>query len=101
MNSRFDQITKGLLSLAVILMLTIALVAGQARANLPADAQAAPEPVETVREGLILSADTLHAIESMPHLVGSLVTLPFDLGMCIDALTPESANSGSGDTPVR
>ena len=42
MNSRFDQLTKGLLSLAVILMFTVALVAGQARANLPADATATP-----------------------------------------------------------
>ena len=35
MQSRIDQITKGLISLTVMLMFTVALIAGQARANLP------------------------------------------------------------------
>ena len=79
MNSRFDEITKGLLSLAVILMFTVALIAGQARANLPAEVSKTPEFSLATELNIILDAETLQKIEALPHVVDTLLALPVDI----------------------
>ena len=79
MNSRFDEITKGLLSLAVILMFTVALIAGQARANLPAEVSRTPEFSLTTELNIILDAETLQKIEALPHVVDAILALPVEI----------------------
>lgn len=79
MNSRFDEITKGLLSLAVMLMLTVALVAGQARANLPVEAPVAPEFNLGTELNIAIDAEMLRKIEALPQVVDSILTLPVEI----------------------
>ena len=101
MNSRFDQLIKGLLSLAVILMFTAALIAGQANANLPVQAKATAEFGDPARTGIILNTEFLRKIESMPHLIDTILALLASIGFCIDELTPGSGDSGREVSPVR
>ena len=79
MNSRFDEITKGLLSLAVILMFTVALIAGQARANLSAKVSRTPEFSLATELNIILDAETLQKIEARPHVVDAILALPVEI----------------------
>lgn len=81
MNSRFDEITKGLLSLAVILMLTVALIAGQARANLPPEVSTPHEFSLATELNIILDAETLQKIEALPHVVDTVLALPVEIDM--------------------
>jgi len=87
MNSRFEPVTKGLISLAVILMFAAALIADQARASLT-DEAAAADFVEKSRTGIILNADILRKIESLPAIVGTALALPGDMDLCLDVLRP-------------
>jgi hypothetical protein len=101
MNSRFDQLIKGLLSLAVILMFTAALIAGQAHANLPVQAKATAEFGDPARTGIILNTEFLRKIESMPHLIDTILALPASIGFCIDELTPGSGDAGGAVSAAR
>ena len=101
MNSRFDQFTKGLLSLAVILMLTAALIAGQAHANLPVQAKATAEFGDAARTGIFLNTQILQYIDSMSHLIDTLLALPAGIEFCIDELAPGSGDAGPAASPVR
>lgn len=99
MNSRIDQITKGLISVAVMLMFTVALIAGQARANLQADASAIDEIAFGSEMSMILDAESLRKLESLSHLVDVLIALPIDIELSIHELllrtdTPDQADSG-------
>ena len=96
MNSRFDQLTKGLLSLAVILMFTVALVAGQARANLPADATAAANFGGTTRIGIILDTESLQKIDASLHIVEKILALPIDIEFSINELRIRTGNAAAG-----
>lgn len=87
MNSRIDQITKGLISVAVMLMFTVALIAGQARANLQANASAIDEIEAGPEMSVILDAETLRKLESLSHLVDVLIALPIDTDLGIDDLS--------------
>jgi len=101
MNNRFDQLIKGLLSLAVILMFTAALIAGQAHANLPVQAKATAEFGDPARTAINLNTEFLRKIESMPHLIDTILALPAGIGFCIDELTPGSGDSGGAVSPAR
>ncbi len=96
MNSRIDQLTKGLLSLAVILMFTAALVAGQARANLPADAKAAADFGGTTRIGIILDTESLRKIDASLHIVDKILALPIDIEFSINELRIRTGNAAAG-----
>jgi hypothetical protein len=100
MNSRFDLITtKGLLSLAVILMFTAAFVADQARANLPAETRATTEFGEPARSGIILNAEFLRSVDSVPYFVDTILALPGDLEFCFDDLVPGAKDAGPAVSP--
>jgi hypothetical protein len=104
MNSRFDQITKGLLSLAVVVMFTVALIAGQARANLPADVSATADFGPVVQTNLLLDAESLRKIHSLPYVIDIILALPIDLELSLHDLklrSGDAADAGSDDSPVQ
>ncbi len=68
-------------------MFTIALIVGQARANLPNEVKAAPVPVATTSVNIILSADTMQKLQSLSLLTDTLLALPFDLELTINGET--------------
>ena len=92
MNSRFDEITKGLLSLAVILMFTVALIAGQARANLPAEVSEPPAISLATELNIVLDVETFEKIEALPHVVDGILALPIE----IDVIFPGGKSSAAG-----
>ncbi len=104
MNSRIDQITKGLISLAVMLMFTVALIAGQARADLQADAPATDEIAVATEVSVILDAESLRKLESLLHTIDTVIALPIDIGFSIDDLALRTGNAdkgGSDGLPVQ
>lgn len=104
MNIRFDPLTKGLLSLAVLLMFTVALIAGQARANLPAEISATSDFGLSTRSSVILDSASLQKIHSLPYAVDTILALPIDIELSIDDLTLQTGNAddaGSDDSAVQ
>jgi len=104
MNIRFDPLTKGLLSLAVLLMFTVALIAGQARANLPAEISATSDFALSTRSSVILDSESLQKIHALPYLVDTFLALPIDIELSIEELTLQSGNAddtGSDDSAVQ
>ncbi len=93
MNSRFDQLTKALLSLAVILMFTVALIAGQARANLPAEVSTTADFSLATRVSIILDTESLQKIDSLLHVVDTILALPIDMELSINELTLRTGNA--------
>ena len=104
MNSRFDLDTKGLISLAVILMFTVALIAGQARANSPAAAAANADFALATQVSIALDTESLQKIDSLMHVVDTVLALPIDIELRINGLTLRKGaaeNAGSDDTSVQ
>ena len=87
MNSRFDLHAKGLISLAVILMFTVALIAGQARANLPAEAAANSDFARVTQTRVALDTESLQRIAALPRVVDTILALPIDIELRINGLT--------------
>ncbi len=86
MNSRIDQITKSLISLAVMLMFTVALIAGQARANLPAR----ESPVDELDRSEIavrMDRSVISKLESWSYLLDTFFALPIDIDIRIRDLS--------------
>jgi len=100
MNTRTPQLAKGLISLVFMLMLAAALVAGQARANLPG-AAASPVRTESGRhDGLLLTAETLERISSFPALLGSAIPLPASVRSSLGLLKPADAGQRPDRSPL-
>ncbi len=97
MNKHFIQVTNGLVPVAVLLLLVVALVAGQARANLPGQVTAAAVPTLSAHTHVILNAAMLNKIQSLPQIVDTILTLPADIEITINALTLPTKNSAEGD----
>lgn len=79
MDNRIDQITKGLISLAVMLMFAVAFIAGEARANMPADALVLGDRAQGSEAGVVLHAGYLPKLETFPHLIELFLALPIDV----------------------
>ena len=104
MNSRFDLQTKGWISLAVILMFTVAFIAGQARANLHAEATPNSEFVHATEVSIALDTESLQKIEVLRHVVDTVFALPIDVELRINGLTLRTDgqdDAGAGDAPVQ
>lgn len=104
MNNRIDQITKGLISLTVMLMFTVAFIAGQARANLPADELLVDDRAQVAETGVILDTEYLRMLETLPHLVDMFLELPIDIEIPFDELSlrhDDASEAGSDDSRVR
>jgi len=99
MNKHFIQVTNGLVPVVVLLLLVVALVAGQARANLPHSVTAAAAPTLSADTKIIRNAQMLRKIESLPQIVDSLLTLPADIEVAIGTLTLPSTNDADGKRP--
>lgn len=84
MQKQFIQLTSGWIPVSVLVLFTAALVAGQARANLPNEIKAAPVPAVTTSVRIILNADVLQKLEALPIVVDTLLALPSDLGVSVD-----------------
>lgn len=84
MRKQFIQLTSGWIPVSVLLLFTIALVAGQARANLPNEIKAAPVPAATTSINVVLSSDMLKKLEALPLVVDTLLTLPSGIELRID-----------------
>ena len=99
MNKHFIQVTNGLVPVVVLLLLVVALVAGQARANLPHQVTAAAVPTLSADAKVILNAQMLKKIESLPQIVDSLLTLPADIEVAIGTMVLPSKNDVGGAQP--
>ena len=99
MNKHFIQVTNGLVPVVVLLLFVVALVAGQARANLPHQVTAAAVPTLSADAKVILNAQMLKKIESLPQIVDSLLTLPADIEVAIGTLALPSTNDADGERP--
>lgn len=99
MNKHFIQVTNGLVPVVVLLLFVVALVAGQARANLPHQVTAAAVPTLSADTKVILNAQMLKTIESLPQIVDSLLTLPADIQVAIGTLALPAKNDADGERP--
>lgn len=99
MNKHFIQVTNGLVPVVVLLLFVVALVAGQARANLPHQVTASAAPTLSADTKIILNAQMLRKIESLPQIVDSLLTLPADIESAIGTLPLPSTNAVDGELP--
>ena len=104
MNSRFDHLTKALLSLAVIIMFTVALIAGQARANLTAEVSTTADYGLVTQMSILLDAESLRKIRSLSYAVDTILALPIDIELSIHGRTIRMGiadDAGSDDSSVQ
>jgi hypothetical protein len=86
MNKATPRITDGIIGLSMLLMLTVAIVAGQARANLGAELQQVVEVQQSShRATRALSLHDIKRLEALPTIAETLLELPFHI--VIDAET--------------
>ena len=104
MNSHIDLLTKGLLSLALMIMFTAALIAGQVRANLTAEVSPTSDFALATRMSVILDSESLQKIRWLPHAIDTILALPIDieLGTYERSLrTGNAENAGSDGSSVQ
>ncbi len=102
MKKQFIRLTTGWIPVSVLLLFTIALIAGQARANLPSEIKAAPVlPVLTTSVSVVRGADMSEKLEALPHLLDTVLALPSDSDVSINADTLTLDSSGDGSSPSR
>ncbi len=97
MNKHFIQVTNGLVPVVVLLLLVVALVAGQARANIPGQVTAAATATFPAHTSVTLNAGMLKIIESLPQTVDTILALPADIETTINALTLPTTSSADGE----
>jgi len=85
MQKQFIQLTSGWIPVSVLVLFTAALVMGQARANLSNEIKAVPVPAVTTSVSIVLNADILQKLEALPLAVDTLLALPSDLDVSINA----------------
>jgi hypothetical protein len=86
MNKHFIQVTNGLVPVVVLLLLVVALVAGQARGDIAGQVTAAATATFPVHTSVISNAGMLKIIESLPQTLDTILALPADMEMAINAL---------------
>ncbi|MDA0678868.1 MAG: hypothetical protein O3A13_00665 [Proteobacteria bacterium] len=84
MKKRFIQLTSGWIPVSVLLLFTVALIAGQARANLPGDLRAEPVPAATSTIDDVTGVKLRWSPETLPLIVESLPVLPYGFEIAID-----------------
>lgn len=73
------RIAEGLAGISLLAVMTVALITGQARANLHASARAAVSLSETTKASLILTHAKLRELEALPQIVDTVLALPIQL----------------------
>ncbi len=81
MSKQFIQMTSGWIPIAVMTLLAVALIAGQAQANLPNELRAVPAPAMTTSVKIVLNAQMLKRLESLPAAVDTLLAMPKDIDL--------------------
>jgi len=84
MSKQFIQMTSGWIPIAVMGLLAAALIAGQARANLPHEHRAVPVPAATAPVNIVLSTQMLKKLDALPTVVENLLAMPIDIELRID-----------------
>jgi branched-subunit amino acid transport protein AzlD len=84
MKKQFIKATSGWIPVSLLVMLTIALIAGQARANLPNEVRAVPAPVAVTLVNAVPSADMLKKLALLSFVVDTMLALPSDFELTID-----------------
>jgi hypothetical protein len=97
MNKHFIQVTNGLVPVVVLLLLVVALVAGQARAYIPGQVTAAATATFPAHTSVILNPGMLKIIESLPQTLDTILALPADIEMTINALKLPTASGADGE----
>lgn len=87
MNSRMENICKGILSLAVILLLAVAVISAQAHANLPADDIALEEFSVETGMGTLRGAESLPKLKNLPRAIDIGLALPIVVELGHDKLS--------------
>ncbi len=104
MNTHIDQLTRGLVSLALMIMFTAALIAGQARANLTAEVSPTSDFAHATRMSVILDSESLQKIRLLPHAIDTFLVLPIDIELGIyerSLRTGNAENAGSDGSSVQ
>jgi len=104
MNIHIDQLTKGLVSLTLMIMFTAALIAGQARANLTAEVSPTSDFTLATRMSVILDSESLQKIRLLPHAIDTILALPIDIELGIyerSLRTGNAENAGSDGSSVQ
>lgn len=104
MRSRADHITKGLISLTILLMYAVALIAGQARANVTDADTAGDEAAHRAALNVVLEAEYLRKLESLSHLFDTSLALPVDVEFLLRDLPGRGdshGESGSDDASLQ
>ncbi|MGI9202814.1 MAG: hypothetical protein ACR2Q3_02320 [Woeseiaceae bacterium] len=83
MSKQFIQMTSGWIPIAVMVLLAAALIAGQARANLPYEHRSAPVPA-AVPVKIVLNTEMLKRLDALPAVVDSLLAMPINIELRID-----------------
>ena len=97
MNKHFIQVTNGLVPVVVLLLLVVALVAGQARANIPGQVTAAATATFPAHTSVTLNAGMLKIIESLPQTLDTILALPADIEMIMNALSLPTTSGTDGE----
>jgi hypothetical protein len=96
MKDQFIRLTSGWIPVSVLVLFTIALIAGQARANLPHEVTAAPaHSTETTWKNVGLSSDMVMKLHTLPLAIDTLLALPSDLepGFDVGIIEPGKADN--------
>ncbi len=83
--------------MAVMLMFAIALIAGQARANSPAEVSASSDFGSATRTSILLDRESLQRIRSLPYLVDAMLAIDVELSIGELTLRPGNANAAGSD----
>lgn len=83
MNKQFIQVTNGMLPVAMLALLAVAFIAGQARANLPSEVAAASAPTVISNASILFSVEALKKAESLPHVLDAILSIPDEVELTI------------------
>lgn len=79
MNKQLLKILNSLVGLSVLAMFAVAIIAGQARANLPDSAVPGVGAQQSMHVQIILSLDDARYLDIMPVLVKTVSELPLHI----------------------
>ena len=104
MNKQFIQVTNGLIPVVVMALLAVALIAGQARAKLPALAASETVPaystsVNTLLGPEIFGPELVRKAESLPYVVETMMTIPGQIELNIRLLRNAPTSDDIFDRP--
>jgi len=100
MNKHFIQVTNGLLPVAVLALLAIAFIAGQARTNLPGQVSTGFATIAPSLAEQVFSAETLRSVDSLPQVVATFMALPAEIELTVTVLGRVAKTNGGGETPA-